>query len=192
MNYYKHRIIFQTLKNKVAKWKETLLSSVLSWPVKYWCYIFVFLSVEEFYLSVPENYHYLNQSGCVTDRTISDQESFREVIVSYLPIFFIRVTPPPPPPLQKKEWNWQRSFSVSKKFLIITFVLLCETRSFLLIPSPGRESSLLEDGWMTAFRSDGDWLGIAFRKMKQKKNHRFGTGVSRSSVSGLTVKNCSE
>ncbi|XP_006073016.2 unconventional myosin-X isoform X4 [Bubalus bubalis] len=37
---------------------------------------------EEFYLSVPENYHYLNQSGCVTDRTISDQESFREVIMA--------------------------------------------------------------------------------------------------------------
>uniref|UniRef100_A0A452V8R7 Unconventional myosin-X n=1 Tax=Ursus maritimus TaxID=29073 RepID=A0A452V8R7_URSMA len=35
---------------------------------------------EEFYLSVPENYHYLSQSGCVEDKTISDQESFREVI----------------------------------------------------------------------------------------------------------------
>uniref|UniRef100_A0A2I3GWB3 Myosin X n=1 Tax=Nomascus leucogenys TaxID=61853 RepID=A0A2I3GWB3_NOMLE len=34
---------------------------------------------EEFYLSTPENYHYLNQSGCVEDKTISDQESFREV-----------------------------------------------------------------------------------------------------------------
>ena len=172
---------------------ETLLSSVLSWPVKYWCYVFVFLSVEEFYLSVPENYHYLNQSGCVTDRTISDQESFREVIVSYLPIFLYKgdSTPTPTPAKKKKknDWNWQLSFSVSKKFLIITFVLLCENRSFLLIPSPGRESSLLEDGWMSAFRRDGDWLGIAFRKMKQKKNHRCGTGVSRSSVSGLTIKN---
>uniref|UniRef100_A0A2K6TYV4 Unconventional myosin-X n=1 Tax=Saimiri boliviensis boliviensis TaxID=39432 RepID=A0A2K6TYV4_SAIBB len=37
---------------------------------------------EEFYLSTPENYHYLNQSGCVEDKTISDQESFREVIVT--------------------------------------------------------------------------------------------------------------
>ncbi|XP_023607970.1 unconventional myosin-X isoform X4 [Myotis lucifugus] len=37
---------------------------------------------EEFYLSVPENYHYLNQSGCVEDKTISDQESFREVITA--------------------------------------------------------------------------------------------------------------
>eukprot|EP00069_Balaena_mysticetus_P004277 bmy_17326T0 len=37
---------------------------------------------EEFYLSVPENYHYLNQSGCVGDKTISDQESFREVITA--------------------------------------------------------------------------------------------------------------
>uniref|UniRef100_A0A4X1TKA4 Unconventional myosin-X n=1 Tax=Sus scrofa TaxID=9823 RepID=A0A4X1TKA4_PIG len=37
---------------------------------------------EEFYLSVPENYHYLNQSGCVADKTINDQESFREVIVN--------------------------------------------------------------------------------------------------------------
>ncbi|XP_060047912.1 unconventional myosin-X [Erinaceus europaeus] len=34
---------------------------------------------EEFYLSVPEDYHYLNQSGCVKDKTISDQESFQEV-----------------------------------------------------------------------------------------------------------------
>ena len=189
MSYYKHKIIFHTLKNKVAKWK--LLSSILSWPVKYWCYVFVFLFVEEFYLSVPENYHYLNQSGCVTDRTISDQESFREVIVSYLPIFLYKGdSTSTPTPAKKKEWNWQLSFSVSKKFLIITFVLLCENRSFLFIPSPGRESSLLEDGRMSAFRRDGDWLGIAFRKTKQKKNHRFGTGVSRSSVSGLTIKNC--
>uniref|UniRef100_A0A9L0SGZ7 Unconventional myosin-X n=1 Tax=Equus caballus TaxID=9796 RepID=A0A9L0SGZ7_HORSE len=37
---------------------------------------------EEFYLSVPENYHYLNQSGCVEDKTISDQESLREVIMA--------------------------------------------------------------------------------------------------------------
>uniref|UniRef100_A0A8D0RB32 Unconventional myosin-X n=1 Tax=Sus scrofa TaxID=9823 RepID=A0A8D0RB32_PIG len=37
---------------------------------------------EEFYLSVPENYHYLNQSGCVADKTINDQESFREVITA--------------------------------------------------------------------------------------------------------------
>ncbi|XP_023095185.2 unconventional myosin-X isoform X3 [Felis catus] len=37
---------------------------------------------EEFYLSVPENYHYLSQSGCVEDKTISDQESFREVITA--------------------------------------------------------------------------------------------------------------
>lgn len=35
---------------------------------------------EEFYLSLPENYHYLNQSGCTEDKTISDQESFRQVI----------------------------------------------------------------------------------------------------------------
>ncbi|XP_021114292.1 unconventional myosin-X isoform X2 [Heterocephalus glaber] len=37
---------------------------------------------EEFYLSVPENYHYLNQSGCVEDKTINDQESFKEVITA--------------------------------------------------------------------------------------------------------------
>ncbi|XP_047623744.1 unconventional myosin-X isoform X2 [Phacochoerus africanus] len=37
---------------------------------------------EEFYLSVPENYHYLNQSGCIADKTINDQESFREVITA--------------------------------------------------------------------------------------------------------------
>uniref|UniRef100_A0A2K5KY11 Myosin X n=1 Tax=Cercocebus atys TaxID=9531 RepID=A0A2K5KY11_CERAT len=37
---------------------------------------------QEFYLSTPENYHYLNQSGCVEDKTISDQESFREVITA--------------------------------------------------------------------------------------------------------------
>lgn len=37
---------------------------------------------EEFYLSVPENYHYLNQSGCLEDKTISDQESFQEVITA--------------------------------------------------------------------------------------------------------------
>nr|XP_010586381.2 unconventional myosin-X isoform X2 [Loxodonta africana] len=35
---------------------------------------------EEFYLSIPENYHYLNQSGCIEDKTINDQESFKEVI----------------------------------------------------------------------------------------------------------------
>ncbi|XP_069898312.1 unconventional myosin-X isoform X2 [Dipodomys merriami] len=37
---------------------------------------------EEFYLSVPENYHYLNQSGCTEDKTINDQASFREVIMA--------------------------------------------------------------------------------------------------------------
>nr|XP_020864294.1 unconventional myosin-X isoform X2 [Phascolarctos cinereus] len=37
---------------------------------------------EEFYLSVPENYHYLNQSGCVTDATINDKESFKDVITA--------------------------------------------------------------------------------------------------------------
>ncbi|XP_031216105.1 unconventional myosin-X isoform X1 [Mastomys coucha] len=37
---------------------------------------------EEFYLSLPENYHYLNQSGCTEDKTISDQESFRQVITA--------------------------------------------------------------------------------------------------------------
>ncbi|XP_030876742.1 unconventional myosin-X-like [Leptonychotes weddellii] len=37
---------------------------------------------EEFYLSVPENYHYLSQSGCIEDKTISDQESFKEVITA--------------------------------------------------------------------------------------------------------------
>ncbi|XP_012413194.1 unconventional myosin-X [Trichechus manatus latirostris] len=35
---------------------------------------------EEFYLSMPENYHYLNQSGCTEDKTINDHESFKEVI----------------------------------------------------------------------------------------------------------------
>ncbi|XP_026639512.1 unconventional myosin-X-like [Microtus ochrogaster] len=37
---------------------------------------------EEFYLSLPENYHYLNQSGCTEDKTISDQESFTQVITA--------------------------------------------------------------------------------------------------------------
>ncbi|XP_043827539.1 unconventional myosin-X [Dromiciops gliroides] len=37
---------------------------------------------EEFYLSVPENYHYLNQSGCVADATINDKESFKDVITA--------------------------------------------------------------------------------------------------------------
>ncbi|XP_037384993.1 unconventional myosin-X isoform X2 [Talpa occidentalis] len=37
---------------------------------------------EEFYLSVPENYHYLNQSGCMKDKTINDQDSFQEVITA--------------------------------------------------------------------------------------------------------------
>lgn len=42
-----------------------------------------FLSLlDAFYLSVPENYHYLNQSGCTADKTISDKNSFKEVIVS--------------------------------------------------------------------------------------------------------------
>lgn len=39
-------------------------------------------SLDAFYLSVPENYHYLNQSGCIVDKTISDKDSFKEVIVS--------------------------------------------------------------------------------------------------------------
>lgn len=34
---------------------------------------------EAFYLLNPENYHYLNQSGCTADRTINDKESFHEV-----------------------------------------------------------------------------------------------------------------
>lgn len=42
-------------------------------------------SLDAFYLSVPENYHYLNQSGCIADKTISDKDSFKEVIVSCLP-----------------------------------------------------------------------------------------------------------
>nr|XP_020636953.1 unconventional myosin-X isoform X1 [Pogona vitticeps] len=37
---------------------------------------------DAFYLSVPENYHYLNQSGCVADKTINDKESFKEVIMA--------------------------------------------------------------------------------------------------------------
>ncbi|XP_060100292.1 unconventional myosin-X [Heteronotia binoei] len=37
---------------------------------------------DAFYLSVPENYHYLNQSGCVADETISDRESFQEVLMA--------------------------------------------------------------------------------------------------------------
>uniref|UniRef100_A0A2K5KXY3 Myosin X n=1 Tax=Cercocebus atys TaxID=9531 RepID=A0A2K5KXY3_CERAT len=47
------------------------------------CILFhLFFIYKEFYLSTPENYHYLNQSGCVEDKTISDQESFREVITA--------------------------------------------------------------------------------------------------------------
>ncbi|XP_039920616.1 unconventional myosin-X [Hirundo rustica] len=37
---------------------------------------------DAFYLSVPENYHYLNQSGCIADKTISDKDSFKEVITA--------------------------------------------------------------------------------------------------------------
>ncbi|XP_077209462.1 unconventional myosin-X isoform X2 [Paroedura picta] len=37
---------------------------------------------DAFYLSAPENYHYLNQSGCVADETINDKESFHEVITA--------------------------------------------------------------------------------------------------------------
>ncbi|XP_021402400.1 unconventional myosin-X [Lonchura striata] len=37
---------------------------------------------DAFYLSVPENYHYLNQSGCIVDKTISDKDSFKEVITA--------------------------------------------------------------------------------------------------------------
>lgn len=63
-------------------------SQIQSYPIQSMIdIVFLFLSVEEFYLSVPENYHYLNQSGCVEDKTISDKESFREVIVSYFLIF---------------------------------------------------------------------------------------------------------
>ncbi|XP_069476602.1 unconventional myosin-X [Ambystoma mexicanum] len=34
---------------------------------------------EAFYLLQPENYHYLNQSGCTADQTINDKENFQEV-----------------------------------------------------------------------------------------------------------------
>ncbi|PIO39046.1 hypothetical protein AB205_0204120, partial [Aquarana catesbeiana] len=34
---------------------------------------------EAFYLLQTEKYHYLNQSGCITDETISDEETFQEV-----------------------------------------------------------------------------------------------------------------
>ncbi|XP_075170992.1 unconventional myosin-X [Anomaloglossus baeobatrachus] len=34
---------------------------------------------EAFYLLHPEKYHYLNQSGCIRDETISDKETFQEV-----------------------------------------------------------------------------------------------------------------
>ncbi|XP_069814245.1 unconventional myosin-X [Dendropsophus ebraccatus] len=34
---------------------------------------------EAFYLLQPEKYHYLNQSGCIRDETISDKETFKEV-----------------------------------------------------------------------------------------------------------------
>ncbi|XP_030063162.1 unconventional myosin-X [Microcaecilia unicolor] len=34
---------------------------------------------EAFYLSRPESYHYLTQTGCTTDQTINDQETFKEV-----------------------------------------------------------------------------------------------------------------
>ncbi|XP_044862668.1 unconventional myosin-X isoform X1 [Mauremys mutica] len=37
---------------------------------------------DAFYLSVPEHYHYLNQSGCVADKTINDTDSFKEVITA--------------------------------------------------------------------------------------------------------------
>uniref|UniRef100_U3IHW3 Myosin X n=1 Tax=Anas platyrhynchos platyrhynchos TaxID=8840 RepID=U3IHW3_ANAPP len=37
---------------------------------------------DAFYLSVPENYHYLNQSGCIADKTINDKDSFKEVITA--------------------------------------------------------------------------------------------------------------
>lgn len=75
---------------------------------------FCFLFVEEFYLSVPRNYHYLNQSGCVTDRTISDQESFREVIVSYSPIFLYKDdSNPTSTPAKKKK---------KKRMKLMTFI----------------------------------------------------------------------
>ncbi|XP_075682880.1 unconventional myosin-X [Rhinoderma darwinii] len=34
---------------------------------------------DAFYLLQPEKYHYLNQSGCIRDETISDNETFQEV-----------------------------------------------------------------------------------------------------------------
>lgn len=51
-----------------------------------WVLIFALLFAEAFYLSVPENYHYLNQSECIADKTINDADSFREVIVSYFSV----------------------------------------------------------------------------------------------------------
>lgn len=44
-------------------------------------FIFFVYSTEAFYLLQTEKYHYLNQSGCITDETISDKETFQEVKV---------------------------------------------------------------------------------------------------------------
>lgn len=161
----------------------TVFSFVWSWPVKDWGCVFLFLFVEEFYLSVPENYHYLNQSGCVADKTINDQESFREVIVSNFPIFLYSGWPK-----RKREPAFIFCFKTVLFFFlikkIITSQLLFKNRSFLLFPSHGILS--LEDGWVSDIQEMSGCLGTSFRKTKQ--NHRLGKEQA-DPVLELRIKN---
>ena len=42
-------------------------------------HMYLLFSAERLYLSEPESYHYLNQSGCVNDPTINDANDFSKV-----------------------------------------------------------------------------------------------------------------
>lgn len=136
-------------------------SWIVSYPGQVLILCFSLSFVEEFYLSVPENYHYLSQSGCIGDKTISDQESFREVIVSYFLIFpLLRVT------TSKKKSGI--SFLFQKKIFlmkieVIKFAPLYEKRYFLLVPNHGKECSKKKKNKKECSRLEEDPLSLEGR-----------------------------
>lgn len=49
-----------------------------------YCYAFL----ERLHLQAPESYHYLSQSGCVSDPTINDQQDFVRIKVKPVQLGF--------------------------------------------------------------------------------------------------------
>ena len=50
---------------------------------------YLLVCLEKYQLLSPEAYHYLNQSGCVSDPTINDQSDFARMKVHMFIIFII-------------------------------------------------------------------------------------------------------